>query len=150
MEEMMATETAFSSAKQILRRGAFAAVVAATSLAAMNAIVAPAYAQRATQVSASTVPPVGPNTDCNKWQPGLLFGSHECEVLKGQALGAQGGALDIKLAELAREQRCTDFLKTGIKTGSLDKEAVRTAYNGRPVPQVPACEIAGKFGYNPS
>lgn len=57
--------------------------------------------------------------------------------------------LDQQLAVLVNERKCTEFLKSGIKGGSLNREAVRAAYNGRPVQQVPACDIAGKFGYTP-
>ena len=138
-------------AKRFAGRGTRNMLAAAgLGLLAVTAAVAPSYAQQAgvTQIAATTE--ITADTKCKDYKPGQGGQSAICEIKKGEVLKAQERVLDQQLITLAQKQRCTDFLISGIKQGSLDKDAVRAAYNGRPVQQVHSCEIAAKFGYNPS
>jgi hypothetical protein len=149
MEGMMSIRASFQQqAKRYAGRGARNIMAAAgIGLIAATAVVAPGYAQQATPIAATNE--ITADTTCKDYKPGQFGQSAICEIKKGVVLRAQERVLDQQLVVLANERKCTDFLKNGITSGSLNREAVRAAYNGRPVQQVPACDIAGKFGYTP-
>jgi hypothetical protein len=124
----------FSLGALITRRSALAA--AAVSMSALACF--PAGAQQSSGQSfklqsapVSAVPPVTINTDCRKWQPGVLMANTKCEILKGQALDDANAQLDNELA-----------CKRLILSAAKDKKITLTAVPG----PGQACKVAKEFG----
>jgi hypothetical protein len=125
----------FSLGALITRRSALA-TAAAVSMSALACF--PAGAQQSSGQSfklqsapVSAVPPVTINTDCSKWQPGVLMANTKCEILKGEALDAANAAASSDLA-------CRRAILVAAKGGKITLTAVP--------PPGQACKIAKEHG----
>jgi hypothetical protein len=130
MEGSMSIRASFQHyAKQYAGRGARNMLAAAgIGFIAATAVVAPGYAQQATQIAATSE--ITADTVCKNYRPGQFGQSAICEIKKGVVL-------DRQLAMQEQLTKCIDFLKQAKGRGATFSERI-TREN--------ACPTAIRFG----
>lgn len=116
------------------RRAAFAAIAAASLLAAF-----PAAAQQVSTNGAGTTG-ITVDTDCNKYKPGVLGEDAKCEIIKGGILERDNQSLNGRLSKEQTDLACMKKIKIFLDLGKISRETIIQYGKDR------ACELAKTLG----